>query len=216
MAARRRCFLRRPPCRPDGDVGSGGVATPAPPRVASSAPSPPSSSCLLLRERRHGGPAARSTHHSGPQLLPRLQRLLPLFSSLWIAAQQKDLHGRRRRSTGRRIGAALKGRLLGFGWREWAAGIPFRGTRRPSGAPAQQGRGGCHGWRRPWGRRGSPCLASRWGRKGCRERIRSDRWGPLVSETRREMKGSGPAGLCWAARHGGLAGCVAREEIGVL
>jgi hypothetical protein len=29
--------------------------------------------------------------------------------------------------------------------REWAAGIPFRGAWRPSGAPALQGRGGGHG-----------------------------------------------------------------------
>jgi hypothetical protein len=74
--------------------------------------------------------------------------------------------------------------------RERAVRIPFRGTRPPSGAPAQQGRGG-HGWRRPWGRRGSPlCLASRWGKKERQgEEIRSDGWGPLVSETRWEMKG---------------------------
>jgi hypothetical protein len=98
--------------------------------------------------------------------------------------------------------------------RERTAGNPFRGAWRSSGGAAQQGGGG-HGWRRPWGRRDSPLCASRWGNKERQgEEIRSDRWGPLVSETRREMKGSGPAGLCWAARHGGLAGCVAREEIG--
>jgi hypothetical protein len=64
---------------------------------------------------------------------------------------------------------------------------------------------GGQGWRRPWGRRGSPLRASRWGRKGMQgKEIRSDGWGPLVSETRWEMKGrragcfGGLKGASWA------------------
>jgi hypothetical protein len=37
------------------------------------------------------------------------------------------------------VGGGFIGRLLGFGGREWVAGIPFRGAWRASVAPAQQG-----------------------------------------------------------------------------
>jgi hypothetical protein len=66
--------------------------------------------------------------------------------------------------------------------RERTAGNPFRGAWRPSGGAAQQGGG--HGWRRPWGRRGSPLRASRWEEKqgeGKRDKDGADGWGPHVS-----------------------------------
>jgi hypothetical protein len=66
--------------------------------------------------------------------------------------------------------------------RERAVRIPFRGTRPPSGAPAQQGRGG-HGWRRPWGRAAGLLPRARFvtGRQG-RGKVRSDRRVPRGSE----------------------------------
>jgi hypothetical protein len=45
----------------------------------------------------------------------------------------------RRRGSGRRMGRLLVGWRLGFGARERAAGIRFRGAWRPSAAPALQG-----------------------------------------------------------------------------
>jgi hypothetical protein len=102
--------------------------------------------------------------------------------------------------------------------REWAVRIPFRGAWRPSTAPAQQGGGG-HGWRRPWGRRGSPlCLASRWGeeKQGERDKMVADGWGPLGSETSREMKGWRAGWLWWADRVGGLAAGEPEEDFGVV
>jgi hypothetical protein len=63
-------------------------------------------------------------------------------------------------------------------------GDPFRGTRRPSGAPAQQGRGAMAGVGHG---RGAAGLLPRVtvGKEG-RERIRrmADGWGPLGGETR--------------------------------
>jgi hypothetical protein len=87
----RRCFLRRPPCRPDGDVGvrrrssagraatwgSGGAAV-QPPLSSFSSSSPPGpflfppESAARAGAWRLRGPAARPTHQSSPQLLPRL------------------------------------------------------------------------------------------------------------------------------------------------
>jgi hypothetical protein len=56
---------------------------------------------------RRGDDLGSST--GGLQLLPRLLRLLPLFSSLWIAAHQKDPHGRRRSHREEGLGATCRG-----------------------------------------------------------------------------------------------------------
>jgi hypothetical protein len=89
-------------------------------------------------------PGRRPWSPPSPLLLPLLRLLLlPHFLSFlrWTgrnshgaAAQYKEEDGR-----------LLVGWRLGFGARERAAGIPFRGAWRPSGAPALQGRGGGHG-----------------------------------------------------------------------
>jgi hypothetical protein len=82
MAARRRCSLRRPPCRPDGDVGAGGVATPAP-------PSPPASPFFFFfpeqRLRQGHGACALRSSPSTPSPFPSL--------SEFAAQQEEKPHG---------------------------------------------------------------------------------------------------------------------------
>jgi hypothetical protein len=86
------------------------------------------------------------------------------------------------RRTGRPAdrGWGFIGRRLGFGARERAAGIRFRGAWRPSGGASAAGKG-----RRPWGRRGSPPAPRphgvRHGENNREIRIRPDRLGPHVS-----------------------------------
>jgi hypothetical protein len=101
------------------------------------------------------GAAALASPTGGLQRsFPSQLLLLPLSPSLLAMVRGESPMGGGA-ATGRGIGRGFKGRLLGFGWREWAAGIPFRGTRRPSRGASAAGQGR-HGWRRPWGRRGSP------------------------------------------------------------
>jgi hypothetical protein len=87
--------------------------------------------------------------------------------------------------------------------REWAAGIRFRGARRPSGGASTAGRGGGHGA----GAGVAPASRVTVGKTAERKEIRSDRLGPHGSERRRKVGNSWAGCLCWAARIGGLAVC---------
>jgi hypothetical protein len=103
---------------------------------------------------------------------------------------------------GGRVGRLLVGAAPRVWGREWAAGIRFRGAWRPSGGASTAGR-----W--PWGpaRLASPpaprpprCVTGKRNRE-IGIRMVADGWGPLGSETRREMKGRRAGWLCWAEMH---------------
>jgi hypothetical protein len=109
------------------------------------------------------------------------------------------------------LGRLLVGWRLGFGARERAAGIPFRGRVVAIRGTSAAGKG-----RRPWGRRlRRPCLARHGvvtGKTPERKEIRSDRMGPHGSERRRKVRDSWAGCLCWAARIGGLAVCAIQRK----
>jgi hypothetical protein len=128
---------------------------------------------------------------------------------------REELHGGGGAATGRCGWGLFVGRLLGFG----DAGA--------DGWESIQGRVEAIRWRSAAGRR--PWLASAMGparlaparvtvgRKRGRGKDGGRQLGPAWQRDKAVWVGGGWAGwVCWAARQGGLAGCVAREEIGVL
>jgi hypothetical protein len=67
-------------------------------------------------------------------------------------------------ATGRKGWALLVGARLGFGDAGVGSEDPIQGHAASIRSARAAGRGG-HGWRRPWGRRGSPLRSSRGGKK---------------------------------------------------
>jgi hypothetical protein len=145
-----------------------------------------SSSRTVTRWLQHGvaahAPQRPAVSPQPPAPPSFLQLLPPPPSDLVEAADSGGIPKAAARRTGRPAdrGWGFIGRRLGFGARERAAGIRFRGAWRPSGGASAAGKG-----RRPWGRRGSPPAPRphgvRHGENNREIRIRPDRLGPHVS-----------------------------------
>jgi hypothetical protein len=229
-------LLLRRPCRQTGQrpVGpamrrrrASPVRLPGSPRLRLLLPPPHSLLLPLLllsfspRKAAQGG-AWRLRDAPHPRRLPRARLRgggpdLPHFLLSSCGGQGLLPHGaaaRYREEDGR----LLVGWRLGFGARERAAGIRFRGHAAASGG--QRGGQRCReGWR-PWGRRGSPPTPRphgvRHGEDNREKRIRSDRLGPHVSGCGVWLVVSGLAGRVGPKSTAGCGLVNSREELGVL